>query len=189
MQTNKKILISGLVLCLLFFSIGILIEPEKIETTSQTNTKLGFDVHVTAEIKRKGETEFTFLSHHVAVFTTIGKNEVENELGDSGHSHHTMNYISLSSSASSPSAVWTQLPSEIVSNGFERALGVYASTGDGAWTIIYTFTATGTLTDVQRVGLNWAVSGDNNLAFADSITTNTYNSGDTLKITWSLSAS
>lgn len=189
MQTKRKILISGLVLCLIFLSITAIAQEETIKTISTSVARTGFDVHVLAEVKRKGETEYTFLSYHTAVFTTIGKNEVELELGDYTHSTHTMYYISLSSSISTPSAAWTQLPSEIVSGGFERATGSYASTGDGAWTIIKTFTATATQTDVQRVGLNWAASGDNNLSFADSITMNTYNIDDTLKITWSLSAS
>lgn len=144
--------------------------------------------HVTTWIQRAGETEWTFWSHHAGVLTTIGQNWIEDQMGDSP-STDPAKWISVSTSASSPSSAWTQIPTEIASGGLTRAAGTYASTGDGTWTISYEFTASGTHTSVQLTGLQWAVSGDGNLLASDTFTPVTLNSGDKLTVTWSASVS
>lgn len=65
----------------------------------------------------------------------------------------------------------------------------YADNGTGSWTITKTFTATGTHTDVQLTGLQWAVSGDGNLMAANDFTAVTLANGDTLTVTWTLTLS
>jgi len=120
--------------------------------------------------------------------TTLGKNWIEDQLGDSPGTDPAK-WISLSLDASALSAAWTQIPSEIVANGLERAAGTYASTGDGVWTILWQFTATGTHTGVQLTGLQYASSGDGNLMAAKKFTAVTLASGDKLTVTWTLTLS
>jgi hypothetical protein len=128
------------------------------------------------------------LGHHAGVLTTIGKNWIEDQMGDSP-STTAATGISLSTSASGPSAAWTIIPTEITNGGLGRKTGVYASTGDGTWTISYQFTANATHTNVQLQGCNWSATrgADNTLLCADTWTPVTLNSGDKLTATWAMS--
>lgn len=95
--------------------------------------------------------------------------------------------ISLSN-VGSPLAAWTQLDTEVAANGFTRAVGVdteWSNAGDYAFNITKTFTATGTQ-QLQTAGLQWdsTASSNNNLFAAATFTQTTFNSGDTLTITW-----
>lgn len=161
-----------------------------IEGQQTINAKLGstLEFHVTVYIQRVGDEQPILWSHHPGVLTTIGKNWIEDQLGDSP-SADPAKWISLSTSSSSPSASWTQIPSEITTGGLARAAGTYSSTGDGQWTISYQFTASATHTDVQLTGLQWASSGDGNLLCADTFTPVTLNSGDKITITWTVTVS
>lgn len=125
--------------------------------------------------------------HHAGVLTTIGKDWIEDQLGDSPGTDPAK-WISCSNDASSPSAAWTQIPNEINANGFSRAVGTYASTGTGTWNITKTFTATGTQS-VQLYGLQWVSTpvSDNNLLCSDTSSQKNCGSGDTLKVTWQVS--
>lgn len=128
-------------------------------------------------------------TQHAGVATTIGLNWIEDQLWDSP-STTPAQYISLSTSASSPSSAWTQIPTEIADgNGLARAIGSYTSTGDGSCTVAKQFTASGTYTSVQLSGLQYGSSGDNNLLTSDTFTPVTLGSGDKLTITWTLSIS
>jgi len=155
----------------------------------ERNAALGMDVgtnslHVTVYLQRVGE-EPQFWSHHPGQITTIGLNWIENQLGDSPATDPA-EWISVSSNDTSPAAGWTQIIDEIAADGLTRASGAYTSTGDGVWTISYQFTASGTLTDVQLTGLQWAASGDSNLLGADTFTPVTLNDGDKLTVTWTI---
>jgi len=123
---------------------------------------------------------------HAGVLTTIGLNWIEDQLGDSPSTTPAIS-ISLSNDGGSPALGWTQLPSEIASNGLTRADGTYASTGDGVWTVDKTFTFTGTQS-AQLVGLHWVAtpSSDNNLLCADQMLAVSGGNGDTLDATWTI---
>ena len=122
------------------------------------------------------------------VLTNIGKDWIENQLGDTP-STDPAKWISLSTDSSTPDASWTQIPNELTSDGLSRAAGTYSSTGTGQWKIEHQFTATGTVSNVQLTGLHWASSGDNNLLSADTFTPVTLNDGDKLTITWTITVS
>jgi len=129
--------------------------------------------------------------HHESsnVITTIGLNWIENQLGDTPATDPAK-WISLSNDGGS-AAGWTKLPTELDdTNGMGRAEGAYASTGDGVWTILKTFTATGAVT-VQTTGLQWVVTlqSDNNLMAANDFTSVTLAAADTVTITWTLTLS
>lgn len=169
--------------CLLILSLALSTYP--IPQYYDLAPSFHFDVYVS--IKKAGSTLWVPLvvkKHNVV--TNIGLDKIELELGDAGTTDEA-NYISLTESATSPSASWTILPSEIASGGLTRALGTYDSTGTGAWRIQKTFTASASFT-VRTAGLNWASSGDNNLLAAVAFgTVATLASGDTLNVTWTCS--
>ena len=98
----------------------------------ERNAALSMDVgthslHVTVNLQRVGELEPTFWSHHPGVLTTIGKNWIEDQLGDSP-STDPAKWISVSTNVTEPSAAWTEIPQEIAADGLTRASGTYAST-------------------------------------------------------------
>lgn len=154
----------------------------------EANVGVGIDVgshsfHVTAYVQRANESEPHFWSYHTGVLTTIGLNWIEDQLGDSP-STDPAKWISLSVNTGTPSAAWTQIPGEITNGGLGRKAATYATTGDGVWTETYQFTANATHTAVQLVGVQWASTrgSDNNLAWSDTISPVTLNSGDKLTI-------
>ncbi|HEV8404791.1 MAG TPA: hypothetical protein VGQ13_02680, partial [Nitrososphaera sp.] len=75
---------------------------------------------------------------------------------------------------------------EITTFGLQRALGAYSHTvGTDNWTISKTFTATGSLTAVQKAGLFTANSGPIMMAENTFASVNLAN-GDQLTITWTI---
>lgn len=172
----------------------------KAELNIRYGSTLGYNepepdsnIHVTVWVKRAGSTVWQFWDHHAGVLTTIGKNFIKGKLGDSayGANGEFADDISLSTDTGSPAVGWTQIPTEITTGGLDRNTGTYASTGDGTWTITYTFTATAGHTDVQLTGLQWLVTdgSDNNLLAADTFTPVSLVSDDQLTVEWSNIAS
>jgi len=122
-------------------------------------------------------------AHHPATLTTIGLNWIEDQLGDSPATENA-DYIACSNDGTAPSSAWTELPSEIVTNGLTRAEGTYASVGDGSWNITKSFSVTGTQS-LQLVGLHWG-SGASTLLCSDQITVINAQNGDTVQIRFSI---
>lgn len=154
---------------------------------------LGIDVgvssiHVTVYVQRIGDEEPVYWDHHAGTLTVIGKNWIEDQLGDSP-STDPAKWISLSSSTASPLDSWTQIPSEITTGGLERAVGTYASTGDGVWTLTYQWTASATHNDVQLTGLQYGDTGDGNLLGADTFSPLTLSSGEKLTVVYTITVS
>jgi len=152
----------------------------------------GYCAHIIVKVERADGTVELIKDgvaiNNAGVLTNIGKDWIEDQLGDTP-STDPAKWISLSSDSSTPSATWTQIPNELTSDGLSRAEGTYSSTGTGQWKIEYQFTATGTVSNVQLTGLNWAASGDNNLLCADTFTPVTLNNGDKLTVTWTITVS
>jgi len=129
-------------------------------------------------------------TYHAGTLTTIGKNWIEDQLGDSP-STDPAKWIACSNTTDSASAGWTELPSEITTDGLSRAAGTYASTGDGTWNQTKTFSVTGTNSTVCY-GLHYAASGDGNLLCAENQGAGSRKnviSGDTLAVTWQVTVS
>jgi len=152
----------------------------------------GYCAHIIVKVERADGTVELIKDgvalNNAGVLTDIGKDWIEDQLGDSP-SADPAKWISLSNDSSSPSSTWTQIPNELTSDGLTRTAGTYSSLGTGQWKIEYQFTATGTVNDVQLTGLNWAASGDNNLLCADTFTAVTLNNGDKLTVTWTITVS
>ena len=129
-------------------------------------------------------------SYHTGTLTTIGKNWIEDQLGDSPATDPAK-WIACSNTTQTVNATWTTTYEEITTDGLTRAAGTYASTGDGTWNQTKTFSVTGTNSTVCY-GLHWAVSGDNNLLCAENQGAGNRKNvanGDTLKVTWQVSVS
>jgi len=149
------------------------------------------------DINENGEadfpTEYKFLiqySYHDGTLTTIGKNWIEDQLGDSPATDPAK-WISVSNTTQTPNATWTTNYEEITTDGLARAAGTYADDGDGDWNQTKTFSVSGTNSTVCY-GLHWAASGDNNLLCAENQgagNRKNVNSGDTLAVTWQASVS
>jgi hypothetical protein len=143
---------------------------------------------VTGQMLQEADGSYSILwSRHAGVLTTIGKNWLEDQIGDSP-STTPATYISLSVSTDTPLNTWTIITGELNAGGMGRKLGAYASTGDGTWTILKQFTANATTTALQLTGLNWSATAcaGNTLLCADTFTPVTLASGDKVTVTWSL---
>jgi hypothetical protein len=122
------------------------------------------------------------------LITDIGELYVRNILGfDNVTNHNATKWISLSNDGS-PAVGWTELTTEVNANGFSRALGTvvaWENSGDRAFNVSKQFTATGTQ-QLQTAGLQWNDTpvSDNNLFAGADFTQTTFNSADTLTITW-----
>ena len=172
--------------------------------------KDGFHYTVIVEVKRAGsdiweplfkgvfnspisqppiDAGWILISARYNVFTNIGKNFTRDELGSGSASTNVAKYISLSEDSGTASALWTQLPSEIASGGLTRATGTYtALAGNGTWKIENTFAVTLSFT-VRLTGLHWGASGNNNMIACAAVSPiATVANGDSLKITWTNSA-
>ncbi len=182
--TAVSLILVALVIGIIAFRYGTIYERQ-VELGIDVGT---YSMHINIYVQRAGSDEIEVIKDGVlldnsGVLTTIGLNWIEDQLGDSP-STDPAKWISVSTDPGSPSAAWTQIPTEIASGGLTRTAGTYTSTGDGVWTISNQFTASATHTDIQLTGLQYAVSGDNNLMASDTFTIVTLNNGDKLTVTW-----
>ena len=99
-----------------------------------------------------------------------------------------MNFIALTSDSTGADAGDTTLPSEITTNGLERALAttISHSTGTNSTTLNKIFTASGTHTDVQMSGTFNQLAVGGTIGHEAIFTSVTLASSDTLSVTWTL---
>jgi hypothetical protein len=99
-----------------------------------------------------------------------------------------MNFIALTSDSSGADATDTALPSEITTNGLQRALAttISHSTGTNSTTLNKIFTASGTHTAVQMSGTFNQLAVGGTIGHESIFTPVTLASSDTLSVTWTL---
>ena len=99
-----------------------------------------------------------------------------------------MNFIALTSDSTGADATDTTLPSEITTNGLERALSttISHSTGTNSTTLNKIFTASGTHTAVQMSGTFNQLAVGGTIGHEAVFTPVTLASSDTLSVTWTL---
>ena len=99
-----------------------------------------------------------------------------------------MNFIALTSDSTGADATDTTLPSEITTNGLERALAttISHSTGTNSTTLNKIFTASGTHTAVQMSGTFNQLAVGGTIGHEAVFTSVTLASSDTLSVTWTL---
>lgn len=185
-DTKKTLLKIGTItlITLLAFSIGYVVKDYQ----AHRDPVITANVHITENI---GGVSAEISSGNL--ITDIGESFVQSWLGLSGAANTTSRnatqYISLSNDAS-PNASWTQHDTEINANNFTRATGTVAAwqnSGDYAFNVTYLFTATGTQ-QLQCAGLHWSGGpvSDNNMFAVATFTQTTFNTDDTLTVTWSI---
>jgi len=151
---------------------------------------IGYHGHVKAEKFDSKLGQWVTITDKDNLLVDNGKDYIKAQIGG-GASAATNNtkWISLSNNATAPAAYLTNIPDEIVANGFSRAASTYASNGTGAWNYTYTWTATSTQ-NVQLAGLNYGDTANDNKLFAIlQITSTNYAVDDQLRIIWSVSVS
>ena len=98
------------------------------------------------------------------------------------------NFIALTSDSTGADAGDSTLPSEITTNGLERALAttITHSSGTNSTTLAKTFTASGTHTAVQMSGTFNQLAVGGTIGHEAVFTPVTLASSDTLAVTWTL---
>ena len=151
---------------------------------SGTAERLNVKGYVTVSVVR-GESEIYHYADHNLI-TDAGRDFISAQLGSTAPSSAGANYIGLSTDSTAPSASDTSLAGELTGNGLDRAQGAYSHTvGTNSFTIVEAFTATGTVSGVQKAGLFTAASGGTMLAENTFSSVNLI-SGDQLTITWTI---
>lgn len=184
---NKKIIAGIAIYLMLLFGVGYGLYQAIQQISEIQNATINLEIHCDMYHYRDGI--LIKHSHHAGVLTNTGKDFIEGKIGNSAFANNTVfaNYISLSNSTDSPSATWVILPDEITTGTMARTLGTYVSTGVGTWNVSKSFSPSET-NSTRLVGLNWNSTG-NNLMASDTISAINYESGDTVEIVWSITAS
>lgn len=154
------------------------------DSYNQASSTFGFYNLVTFEAKTPdGVTYFKMTKHNLT--TNAGKDVIKQQVANNGSQPAACSYIAVSTSAITPAVGDTSLTGEVSTNGLARALGTYASTGTGTWTLSKTFTATGAVSNVQAAAVFNAASGTTMCFEVGSLGPVTLATNDTLTVTWS----
>lgn len=157
----------------------------------------GVDMRYKLHIKGTNDSYYLAKWTKVATLAENKKNLLTNSGRDWMHAQVYTNtgtgtrasgFISASSDATAPAAGDVAVAGELAVSGFTRADSVTKThtAGTNSTLIEHTFTASGTVTGIQKTGLHWASSGSNNLSHENTITSADVVSGDTLKISWTV---
>jgi len=142
-----------------------------------------------AVITRAKTGEVIVCENHNLVVTN-GKKYLRNILGFNNiTTQNATIYISVSNDAS-PAASWTKLPNEETGDGFARTAGTPSVEDSGtnatAYGVTYTFTSTADGVTLQCGGLHFSPDSDSdgNLWCAATFTQTTFDTDDTLQLTF-----
>lgn len=135
-----------------------------------------------------------YTSHNLK--TTGGIDFLSNVISTTGTQPAVAKFLALSTDATAPAAgdcaagsVACTLTSEVTTNGLARIAGTYAHTnGTSTYTLTNTWTATGTVTSVQKAAVFNAVSSGT-MVFENTFTAVTLNVNDTIQVTWTITIS
>jgi hypothetical protein len=140
--------------------------------------------YVAVSVVRDGLEIYHHEDHNI--ITDAGKDFASAQLGSTSTSSNGANYVALSSDSGAPDASDTALTGEISSSGLDRAQGTYSHTaGTNTFIVENAFTATGSVSNIQKAGLFTAATGgtllaENTFSSVDLI------SSDMLTITWTI---
>lgn len=168
---------------------GLLVVPALLQAQQQDglNETIHYSASVNWKVYRDGVLIHDYTNHNL--LTNEGKEFIEAELGNSGTTDEVQ-YVAMSNDGTAPAAGDTTCPSEITTNGLERALGAYTSTGTGVWTISKTFTATGAQSAQKSCLLTDATAGEPDTLFAESLMTSvSLQTNDQVTVTWTITVS
>jgi hypothetical protein len=139
---------------------------------------------VAVSVVRNGDEIYHYEDHNL--ITNSGKDFISAQIGSTSTGSNGANYIALSSDSTAPAATDTTLTGEISGSGLDRAIGSYSHTaGTNTFTVQKAFTASGTVSSVQKTGLFTASSSGTMMA-ENTFTSVNLLSGDQLTITWTI---
>lgn len=130
--------------------------------------------------------EFLGCNHNVV--TTEGLDYIEDQISDTPSATLIAKYLAVSNdssyTASSAHAESDWNAVEETADGLNRTAGTYGNIGTGNWWVNYTWTATGTTTNIKNAAI--LTNGTDGTLLAEAALSSTVNleNGDTLKIAW-----
>ena len=140
--------------------------------------------YVTVSVFRQGNEIYHYEDHNL--ITNAGKDFISAQIGSTTTGSNGANYIALSSDSTAPAATDTTLTGEISGSGLDRAQGTYSHTaGTNTFTVQEVFTASGTVSAIQKTGLFTASSVGTMMAENTFSSVNLI-SGDQLTVTWTI---
>jgi len=164
-----------------YFSVGKMASQEGDNSISEGIPATGY---VVVSVFRAGEEIYHYEDSNL--ITNAGLDFISAQIGSTSTGTNGANYIALSSDATAPAVTDTTLTGEISGNGLDRAQGTYAHTvGTNTFTVQEVFTATGTVSAIQKTGLFTASSGGTMMAENTFSSVNLI-SGDQLTVTWTI---
>ena len=174
-------------------TIELLEDSVMSEETYGAGTSVQWHGVLDLYLKEAGSDEWTQVIHgEPNLITNIGANRIRGLLNGSIANPAEIANLSLSDDASAASAAWTVLPSEITTNGLDRATAAagLVNNGTGKFNITHTWTASATQS-CQLIGTHWSDSdgSDNNLFSALKFTQQNLLVNDQLQAVYSVEIS
>lgn len=140
--------------------------------------------YVTVTVVRQGTEVYHYEDHNL--ITNAGKDFISAQIGSSSPGANGANYIALSSDSTAPAATDTTLTGEISGSGLDRAQGTYSHTaGTNTFTVQKVFTASGTVSAIQKTGL-FSASSSGTMMAENTFSSVNLISGDQLTVTWTI---
>lgn len=140
--------------------------------------------YVVVSVVRQNIEIYHYEDHNL--ITNAGLDFISAQIGSTSTGSNGANYIALSSDTTAPAATDTTLSGEISGSGLDRAQGTYSHTaGTNTFTVQKIFTASGTVSAIQKTGLFTASSGGTMMAENTFSSVNLI-SGDQLTLTWTI---
>jgi hypothetical protein len=140
--------------------------------------------YVVVSVVRHGNEIYHYEDHNL--ITNAGLDFISSQIGSTSTGANGANYIALSSDSTAPAATDTTLTGEISGSSLDRAQGTYSHTaGTNTFTVQKVFTASGTVSAIQKTGLFTASSAGTMMAENTFSSVNLI-SGDQLTVTWTI---
>jgi hypothetical protein len=149
---------------------------------------------VEVKVIRDGVVIYREINHNLK--TTGGIDAIASQMANTSTQAASGNYLALSTDAGAPAAgdcasgsTTCTLTGEVSTSGLQRAQAAYTHTnGQATYTLTKTWTASGTVSNVQKAGVfNAASSGT--MIFENTFTPVTLNNGDQIQLTWTITIS
>jgi len=180
-QTNEQIKVTD--------SIEQSVVPY-VELISKSPGQVNYKGHVQVSILRASTGVREVVADKDNLITNGGLDFISRKLNaqDVNASNRTL-AISLADIGTAPLATWSILSGEKTTTGFVRnTTSKYTSTATGQYTVNATWTATGTMNNINTTGLHWnnLSNSDGNLFSVLQFTNQSLLINDILQVNWSI---
>ena len=187
-MTSRAIILTVGLAGLIATSLALLYISESTSVIQKDGNGIGDTIsasgYVIVSVVREGKEIYHYEDPNL--ITNAGLDFISAQIGSTSTGANGANYIALSSDSTAPAVTDTTLTGEISGNGLDRAQGTYSHTAaTNTFTVQEVFTATGTVSAIQKTGLFTASSGGTMMAENTFSSVNLI-SGDQLTITWTI---